>query len=256
MVKNTLYLVTIVGFLFLQCSFQEKEYKSDSKPVSHAGFSKLLAKHVNTEGGVDYKGFMKDSVEFNAYLDLLSKNHPNDKNWSKNERLAYWINAYNAFTIKLITQHYPLKSIKDIKKGIPLVSDTWSINFIRIEGKTYNLNNIEHGIVRPKFNDPRAHFALNCASKSCPPLMNTAFTAENLDAQLDSRAKVFINDGKRNKIYSAQKADISKIFSWFAGDFKKVAPSVIAFINRFADTKLNDNADLKYQDYDWHLNEQ
>lgn len=228
--------------------------ESESFPISHVLFDSLLVKNVTPEGLVDYKGFIKDSVLFNEYLDLLSKNYPDEQNWNREERLAYWINAYNAFTIKLIVDHYPVKSIKDIKKGIPMVSDTWTIKFIKIEGKKYNLNNIEHDIVRPKFKDPRVHFALNCASMGCPPLLNAAYTAEKLNDQLDSQAKRFINDGVHNKIISSKKANLSKIFSWFSGDFKKTAPSVIAFINRYADTKLSTSADIKYNDYDWALN--
>lgn len=253
------YLKLLI-FAFITVSmtacFKVKSYNSESKPINHALFDSLLKKYVNKEGFVNYEGFIKDSAAFNRYLDLLSKNHPNEKNWARNEQMAYWINAYNAFTIKLICNNYPVKSIKDIKKGIPFVSDTWTINFIKIEGKTYNLNNIEHGILRPKFNDPRIHFAANCASRSCPKLLNEAFTSEKLDAQLEAAGKAFINDGIRNKISSPKKGDMSKIFTWFAGDFKKTAPSVVAFLNRYSDVKLADNADLNYMDYDWSLNKQ
>lgn len=254
-IKSPFILIMGLLMLFFNSCFSVKDYNSDSKPIEHILFSNLLQKHVNTEGYVNYKGIIADSSLLNGYLDLVSKNHPNEKNWSKNERLAYWINAYNAFTIKLITQYYPIKSIKDIKKGISFVNDTWTIGFIQIEGKIYSLNDIEHGIIRSKFNDPRIHFALNCASKGCPPLLNAAFTADNLDAQLDAQAKVFINDGNRNKIQSTEKAELSKIFTWFAGDFKKVAPSVIAFINIYANTKLSEKANLNYQDYNWDLND-
>ena len=250
------FLIILLSFSSLQSCIKVRDYNSESKPINHAIFDSLLKKYVNEEGYVNYKGFLKDSVQFNSYLDLLSRNHPNEKNWSKEERLAYWINAYNAFTIKLICNYYPVKSIKDIKSGIPFVSDTWTISFIKIEGKTYNLNDIEHGIIRPKFNDPRIHFAVNCASKGCPPLRNEAYMASKLNAQLDEQAKNFINDGNRNKIQSANKADLSKIFTWFSGDFKKAAPSVIAFINKYSNTKLSEKATLVYQDYDWNLNEQ
>ncbi len=250
------FLIILLSFSSLQSCIKVRDYNSESKPINHAIFDSLLKKYVNEEGYVNYKGFLKDSVQFNSYLDLLSRNHPNEKNWSKEERLAYWINAYNAFTIKLICNYYPVKSIKDIKSGIPFVSDTWTISFIKIEGKTYNLNDIEHGIIRPKFNDPRIHFVVNCASKGCPPLRNEAYMASKLNAQLDEQAKNFINDGNRNKIQSANKADLSKIFTWFSGDFKKAAPSVIAFINKYSNTKLSEKATLNYQDYDWNLNEQ
>ena len=248
-------LLALVATSITAC-FKVKNYNSESKPISHALFDSLLRQYVNKEGFVNYEGFIKDSVAFNKYLDLLSKNHPSDKNWNRNEQMAYWINAYNAFTIKLICNYYPVNSIKDIKKGIPFVSDTWAIDFIKIEGKTYNLNNIEHGILRPKYDDPRIHFAVNCASTSCPKLQQEAFIADKLDAQLDAAAKEFINDGIRNKITSSKKGNMSKIFNWFAGDFKKTAPSVIAFLNRYSTTQLDANADLDYMDYDWALNKQ
>ena len=115
--------------------------------------------HVDDEGWVNYNGFIQDSLKLDNYLTLISNNHPNNKNWSKEERFAYWINAYNAFTVKLIVDNYPTESIKDVKSGLPFVNSVWDIKFINIEGNEYDLNNIEHGIIRPKFNDPRAHFA-------------------------------------------------------------------------------------------------
>ena len=148
------------------------DYTGNARPVTHEIWDSLLREHVSEKGLVDYKGFIKDSIQFNKYLDLLSKNHPNDKNWSKDEQLAYWLNAYNAFTVKLIMDYYPVKSIKDIKNGIPFVNTVWDIKFIKIEDRTYDLNNIEHGIIRPTFKDPRIHMAVNCASISCPKLQN------------------------------------------------------------------------------------
>ena len=135
------------------------------------------------------------------------------------------------------------------------MSDTWSINFIVIEGKTYNLNNIEHGILRPQFNDPRIHAAVNCASKSCPKLRNSAYTAENLDAQLTEQMRAFINDPQRNHILSSLNAELSKFFSWFSGDFTKAHPTVIDFINLYSEKKLDKNAKISHLDYDWSLND-
>lgn len=257
MKKNKIWSLCFLLLITQSCFREIKDYNSESKPVNHATYDSLLRKYVDADGFVDYKGFIKDSVQFKSYLDLLSKNHPNDKNWSREERLAYWINAYNAFTIKLICDRYPIASIKDVKKGIPFVSDTWTIDFIKIEGKTYSLNNIEHNIIRPKYKEPRIHFAVNCASRSCAPLRNEAFTAAKLEAQLNDGAKKFINGNNfRNKVISAQKATLSKYFTWFAGDFKEKDPSVIAFINRFSDIKLSEKATIDYLDYDWTLNEQ
>jgi hypothetical protein len=162
--------------------------------------------------------------------------------------MAYWINAYNAFTVDLVLKNYPLKSIKDIEGGKP-----WDLAFITIGGKKYSLNNIEHDILRKKFSDPRIHFAINCASRSCPRLMNSAFDAAQLDQQLDSMAKAFINDPSKNKI-AADKIEISQLFDWYKNDFSKNG-TLIAFLNKYAATKILPAAQISYLDYDWSLNE-
>ena len=121
-------LILTFSFLFLgACAVNKVE--SNSKPITHELWDTLVQTHVSSDGKVDYKNFIKDSLRLNSYINLLSANHPNDVNWSTNERLAFWINAYNAFTIKLVIDHYPTKSIKDIKKGIPFINDVWEINF-------------------------------------------------------------------------------------------------------------------------------
>jgi len=240
---------------FASCFSTAKDVQSESKPFPHDTFDTLLKKHVDNDGWVDYEGFIADSVEFNKYLTLLSANHPNRKNWSEDERLAYWINAYNAFTIQLIVDNYPVGSIKDIKNGIPFVSTVWDITFIKIEGVEYDLNNIEHNIIRQKFEEPRIHAAVICASRSCPQLRNEAFTAKRLDEQLEDEMHRFVNEPTRNKIKSADKAELSKIFTWYKGDFTKNS-SLIDFINRYSNTKLNSDAEITFLDYGWGLNVQ
>ncbi len=205
-------LLLNVAFLFSACKV--KDYQSDSRPVTHEMWDSLLQQHVSEDGKVNYQGFKRDSVRLNEYLNLLSKNHPSEQNWSREEQLAYWINAYNAFTVKLVVDNYPVQSIKDIKKGIAFVNSVWDIKFIQIEGRSYDLNNIEHGILRPKFKEPRIHFAINCASASCPKLLNRAYKADRLDKQLDEAAQAFLSDPFKNKI-AADRIEISKIFSWF-----------------------------------------
>lgn len=227
---------------------------ADSAKVSHAIWDKLLRKHVNKEGFVDYKGIIKDSTEFNKYLGILSAARPDSKNWSKEEKMAFWINAYNAFTVKLIVDNYPVSSIKDIKRGIVFVNTVWDIKFIKIGGETYDLNNIEHGILRTKYKDARIHAAVNCASYSCPRLRNEAYTADKLDAQLSDAMHSFINDPARNKV-TAQKAELSEIFKWFSGDFTRDGGSIRGFINKYADQKLSANGKITHLDYDWRLNE-
>jgi hypothetical protein len=253
--KTAFPAIFICLLSFSTACFQVREFNTNAKPIEHTLFDSLLKKHVDAEGWVNYKGFIQDSQRFKSYLSLLSKNHPNTKTWTRDEQLAYWINAYNAFTIELICRYYPLESIKDVKRGIPFVSDTWEIEFINIEGKKYSLNNIEHGIIRPKFNEPRIHFAVNCASKSCPQLRSEAYTAAKLEAQLTEQARVFLADKSRNIIENGRKAQVSKLFTWFSGDFKKSAPSIIRFINRYSTVQLDVDAELEYLSYDWSLNE-
>ncbi len=222
-------------------------------PVSHQLWDALLKKHVRADGLVNYKGFVKDSARLNQYLDLLASAHP-QASWPRAEQMAYWINAYNAFTVKLIVDYYPVQSIKDIKKGIPFVNTVWDIKFINIQGKTYDLNNLEHGILRPQFKDARIHAAINCASISCPRLHNEAFTAAKLEQQLETVTRSFINDPVRNRV-SPDMAELSAIFNWFSGDFKRDAGSVRDFVNKYARSKMRETAKITYLDYDWSLNE-
>ena len=207
-------------------------------PVDHAAFDKLLKKHVTAKGLVDYKGFKADEKEFNNYLEALSKN-PTTDNAPKNEQMAYWINAYNAYTIRLILDHYPVKSIKDIgpKNQIPFVNTPWAKKFFTIGGSKMSLDNIEHGTLRKKYNDPRIHFALVCASISCPTLRNEAYTAAKLDAQLDDQGRDFLNDPAKNHVGSEQ-AQLSKLFLWYKADWQANGQSVMNWVNRYATGKL------------------
>jgi len=224
-------------------------------PVSHQLWDSLLQLHVSTEGWVDYIGIREDSARLNSYLQTLSRHHPNQKNWSEPDQIAYWINAYNAFTVYLVVQHYPVGSIKDIRRGIPFVNSVWDLKFIEIEDRTYNLNNIEHGILRKDFDEPRIHFAINCASVSCPKLLNRAYTAGMLNEQLNQAAKSFLTDTTRNRI-SSQKMELSKIFSWFKGDFVKKGAPLTDFINRHITEPVPPQTPIVFLEYNWSLNDQ
>jgi hypothetical protein len=215
----------------------------DLSHFSHDTFNTLLQKHVTKDGIVNYKGFKKERTELLKYIASLSEKMPNDT-WSKDEKLAYWINAYNAMTVDLILRNYPTKSIKDIKKA-------WDQRLWKLGTKWYNLDEIEHKILR-KMNEPRIHFAINCASFSCPPLLNEAFNAEKLEAQLTQVTKLFLADSRRNTI-TKDKLEISKIFKWFSKDFKQNG-SLIDFLNQYSDIKINANAKKNYKDYNWNLN--
>ncbi len=245
--KITLGLSLAMVF-FNACAL--KKVKSNASPISHEQWTTLLQKHVDDTGNVDYGGFVQDSTAFNRYLDLLKGHHPNDS-WTSDEQKAYWINAYNAFTVKLIADNYPVASIKDLGGAIYKVNTPWDIRFILIEGQDYDLNNIEHDILREQWKDARIHFAVNCASISCPKLLNVAYSAPKLEEQLDQVASEFIN-GDKNDIEENQ-AKVSRIFKWFNGDFTR-DKSLIEFINQYSTVKLSDDAEVEYQDYNWALN--
>ncbi len=222
-----------------------KFVKSKKLPVfNHESWNTLLQKHVTKDGIVNYKSFKKDRERLQEYIFKLGKNMPLET-WSKEAKLAYWINAYNAMTVDLILQNYPLKSIKDIR-------NPWNQRLWELSEKWYNLDEIEHKILR-KMNEPRIHFAINCASFSCPPLLNEAFEADKLDTQLTQVTKIFLADSRRNTITKDQ-LEISKIFKWFSKDFKQNG-SLIDFLNQYNTIKINEKAAIDYKDYDWSLNE-
>ena len=211
--------------------------------ISHQAFNNLLQKYVSNDGKVNYKGLKSDKAALETYITTLAKQIP-DNTWSKNAALAYWINAYNAFTLKLIVDNYPVKSITNLSGGKP-----WDVKNIELAGKKYSLNNIENDIIRPTYKDARIHFAVNCAAVSCPPLSNTAFTEANINDLLNTRTKIFINSSAN--IITASKIRISKIFDWYKADFEDVP----AFINKYSTIKTITNTGIEFNEYNWNLNE-
>lgn len=245
-----------LGILLLATSCSAQSWKSSSTQPSYEIWDALLHKYVNDKGMVNYKGFIHDKAKLDKFLHQLSTHAPNPETWSKNERMAYWINAYNAFTIKLIIMHYPVESIKDIGPAIqiPFVNTPWEIKFFSIGGEKMNLDEIEHGILRKKFDDPRIHFALVCASMSCPKLRNEAYTPGKLDQQLNDQGREFLSNTSKNKI-TPHKLQLSKYFKWYKGDFTQ-GQSLIDFLNKYAPVKINPDASISYLDYNWSLNSQ
>ena len=216
---------------------------ANPQPLSFA-WDTLLQRYVSPAGKVNYAGLKADKAALEAYCKTLSDN-PVQDSWSREEKMAYWINAYNAFTIKLIVDNYPTKSILNFDGG-----KTWDVKRIKLGDKKYSLNQIENDILRPQFKDARIHFAINCAAKSCPPLHNRAYTADNLEAMLESRTKAFVNDVKHNTI-TASKAQISKIFDWYGADFGDLKK----YLNKYADMQLKSTATVTFNEYNWDLNE-
>ncbi len=208
----------------------------------HESYDVLLKKYVSSNGKVDYAGLASEINSIDNYLASLSKVKLDDLT-SRDEKLAFWINAYNAFTIKLILKNYPVKSITDLHDGKP-----WDVKWISLDGKTLSLNNIENDIIRPTFKDARIHFAVNCAAKSCPPLLNRAYRGTDLDQTLESQTKKFINNTTYNTIGTSE-ISISKIFDWYAVDFGDIN----TYINKYTSTDTS-NSKISYQEYNWELN--
>lgn len=251
--QNLLLIPTLVLLLLTGAGVNGANPAPLCGPPSHAEWTELLKLHVDAKGHVSYKGFKKDAARLDAYLKELS-DCPPTSDWTANERMAYWINAYNAFTVQLIIDHYPVKSIKDIgpRLSIPLVNSVWDVKFFKIGGKEMTLNQIEHDILRKEFNEPRIHFAIVCASYSCPRLLNEAYLPSTLVRQLQAQAVEFINDPNRNTI-AADHLQLSSIFNWFKGDFTKKG-TLPDFIRTYAKVKVSDRAKVSFLDYDWSLN--
>lgn len=210
----------------------------------YKNYNQFLGKYVSEKGNVNYDKIYAHKSELEALIKQFEKKPTTDK-WTKNEELAFWINTYNVYTLKLIIDNYPTKSIKDI-------DNAWDRKIVGSGKNKISLGDVEHKILR-KLDEPRIHFAINCASFSCPNLLNKAYLPETLDKQLAQVTKAFINDQSKNWI-TKNEIKISQIFNWFAGDFKTKKSSVIDFINTYSNVKIDKKAKLKYLDYNWSLN--
>ncbi|BAO76056.1 DUF547 domain-containing protein [Winogradskyella sp. PG-2] len=220
------------------------EHDTTFESFSHIIWQELLEKHASENGNVNYSGFKKDAKQLKSYINSLTLKTPTNE-WSKEDKLAYWINAYNALTIDLIIRNYPTKSIKNIK-------DPWDQRLWKFGGKWQNLNDIEHKILR-KMNEPRIHFAIVCASESCPKLQNEAFTSSNFEEQLTNVTKEFLSDTSKNEL-SKDRIMLSKIFKWFKKDFEENG-SLIDFLNQYSEIRISNKAKRSFKAYNWDLNE-
>ena len=241
----------VVALAFLIPAFGGR-VAAAAPPVDNRIYAELLTKYVEN-GHVDYARFKHDEARLDQYLKVLEQVDP--EHLPREEQFAFYINAYNAWTIKLILTGYPgVKSIKDLGS---LLQSPWKKEFVRIHGKTLTLDDIEHTILRPRFKDPRVHFAIVCASKSCPPLISEPYCGATLDAQLTRVTSDFLNSPANSRL-EGNTLRVSSIFKWFAEDFNK---DVVGFYLRFAQGELKqklqagrDRIEVKYLDYDWSLN--
>jgi hypothetical protein len=220
--------------------------------VDNSVYAVLLKKYVKN-GMVDYQGFKNEESKLDQYLKVLEKT--DSSKLSRNEQFAFYINAYNAWTIKLILSGYP--GVKSIRELGSIFKSPWKKKLARIDGDVVTLDHIEHGILRPMFKDPRVHFAINCASKGCPRLRAEPYLGDVLDQQLDEMAKGFINDPSRNRL-EGKTLYVSRIFKWFKEDFRN---DIVGFFQEYAQGNLKKELDssaeeikVKYLAYNWSLN--
>ena len=222
--------------------------------VDHSIYGELLKKFVRN-GEVNYAGFKSNEAQLDQYLQQLGRVDP--EALSRSEQFAFYANVYNAWTIKLILSGYPgVKSIKDLGS---LFQSPWKKKFVQINGRELTLDELEHSILRPRFGDPRVHFAINCAAKSCPPLGSEPFRGDMLDRQLNEATISFLNNPKNYRLEGYQ-LYVSRIFKWFAEDFKE---GILSFYLQYATGNLKkeletrqDKISVTYLKYDWSLNGQ
>ncbi len=219
----------------------------------HSIFNQLLSSHVTEGGWVDYAGLRRDSSQLDAYIALVAKARFDEL--SRDEKLALLINAYNAFTLRLILDKYPVTSIKDIPDA-----DRWNDKRWNLGGNVWSLDQIEQEQIRPKFKEPRIHFALVCAAVGCPPLRNEAYVGKRIDRQLDEQAR-YVHS---HRTWFQFKLDIktaylTQLYKWYGGDFEQVSGDVLKFAASFSDSLravLKDGKPIRIEwlDYDWRLN--
>lgn len=220
--------------------------------VDHGGYAGLLKQHV-TDGVVDYRGLKANEDVLDRYLEMLAAVDPDAL--ADADRFAFYANAYNAWTIKLILMNYP--GIESIKDTGSLLRSPWKKRFVKLEGREMSLDEIEHDTLRAEFKDPRIHFAVNCASKGCPPLYHEPFEGQILEDQLNEITRRFINDPARYRL-EGQTLWVSKIFDWYGGDFDD---DPVGFFLLYAEgdlkaqlTRQRGQLQVDYLDYDWSLN--
>ena len=227
---------------------------------SHALFTEVLQRHV-VEGQVDYGGLAGDGTLDRYLAGLAVVSREEVEAWPEPDRIAFWVNAYNGFTLRLILDHRPVRSIRSI--GF-LPGSAFRKNFIHLRAtgpEAVSLDVIEHGTLRKRFAEPRVHFALVCASRSCPPLRREAYRGADLDRQLDDATRGFLGDQRRNRLDVRSGAlRLSPIFKWFREDFEREAGGVPAFVARYASEPLASGArrvdvEVEYESYDWSLND-
>ena len=245
---------------------------------SHEVWDRFLARHVDSEGRLDYAGLAEDRADLDEYRAALAESSPDSdpgRFRTVDARLAYWINAYNASVIGLVLEHYPITSVQDVKapwlfRFLPSGAGFFVFQRVVLGGKRTSLYGLENALIRKRFEDPRIHFALNCASASCPRLPAEAFTEARLQAQLEREAEAFLSEKRNVEVdLAGERIVLSSIFDWYEGDFKRGAannppgarPSLRAYLEASvsdrvrADLRACAACQIEFRTYDWSLND-
>lgn len=225
--------------------------------LDHSEFAAILQKSTTDRGGIlrfDYANADKGAVE--RYVKKLLSVQPGSLN--RHEQLAYWINLYNAATLQVVLDHYPVPSIKEIElEGSGLFGGPWNAKLFEVNGQRLSLNDIEHGILRPYWKDPRIHYAVNCASIGCPNLLREPYTAANVEERLNQQARAFINH-PRGVSVNDDSVQLSEIFRWYRSDFGGSDETILEHVRLYADPELKKSLEgvssVDSYDYDWRLN--
>ncbi len=226
-----LFFITL---FFVSLSFSQK--------INYFNYELFLRNYVTEAGVVDYDKIYKNKEALSKVLVDFEKTQPNIY-WSNKESIAFWINSYNLYSIKIVIDNYPIKTIREI-------GDAWNKNFIPSRGALVSLNYIDNEILK-SLNEPRYHFAINCTSFSCPNFKQEPYEAEKIGSQLEDCAVTFINDKTKN-IITPRKIMLSKIFDWYKSEFT-LDGTLIQYLNKYSEVKIKDDAAVIYQEYDWDL---
>lgn len=238
-----------------------KHDKASTITVDHAAWNAFLSKYVRTDGRginrVRYGGVTSaDKSALNGYLKDLQAVDVTKLN--RNEQFAFWVNLYNATTVSIALQNYPIKSIRDVKKSVVDLVGPFNDKVAKVNGKTLTLNTIESGIVRPIWKDPRLHYVFNCAAVTCPNLGKKAYQGAKLEQQLNSAARSYVNDPRGVKV-DGDKITASKIYFWYEGDFGGNEKAILSHLAKYANAdlkaKLKGKTSIQKYAYDWTLND-
>lgn len=235
--------------------------ESSSATVDHAEWQQLLNAYVSrdSEDGINRFAYAAvtpaDRSVLRSYIDRLAAIDP--RNYARAEQLAYWVNLYNALTVQVVLDHYPVKSIRKINGGL-LGTGPWDDPLIEVAGESLSLNDIEHRILRPIWRDPRIHYVVNCASLGCPDLAAEAYSAATMEARMDAAARAYINH-PRGVDLDGGRMTLSSIYNWYDSDFGAGREGLLAHLSEYAEAplaaKLGQFTGRIGYDYDWRLNE-